>query len=130
MDVVVAVAFLRVFDAAETEATAVADVLAEGDGHEGVVGSGVAVERAILARAVVVAAEVFLVGCRVCLADVGRKNYIFRDCVTCVKRGDCLLACPDIEAKCLMPAAIQGCIVNRYPACYEPGWTRRWLVRY
>lgn len=69
VDVVVAMAFLRVLDAAEAEAAAVADVLAESDGHEGVVGSEVAVERANGPRAVVVAAEIDLVGRGVCLAD-------------------------------------------------------------
>lgn len=69
MDVVVAVAFGRVLDAAEAEAAAVADVLAESDGHEGVVGDEVAVERAHEARAVVVAADVLLVRGGVCLAD-------------------------------------------------------------
>ena len=74
VNVIVAVAFLRVLDAAEAEAAAVADILAEADGHEGVVGDEVAVERAYEARAVVVAADVFLVGCGVCLADDGFES--------------------------------------------------------
>ena len=70
-DVVVAVALGRVLDAAEAEAAAVADVLAEGDGHVGVVGDEVAHERADEAGAVVVAAEILLVSRGVCLADGG-----------------------------------------------------------
>jgi len=67
---VVAMALLRVLDAAQTVASAVAYLLAESDGHECIVGDKVGSERTVTAGTVVEAAEIFLLGRRVGVAHL------------------------------------------------------------
>jgi len=78
VDGIVAVAFLRVLDAAQTVAHAVADILAESDAHESVVRDKVRGEWAIVACTVIKAAEILLIGRRVALSyrwSDGRYRY-------------------------------------------------------